>query len=206
MTAADEQRGGTTRRRGAALEDAILRAAAAELREAGYAGMTMDRVAHRAGTNKNAIYRRWPSRAALGVAAYRHLADAELRVPDTGTLRGDALALLRAANETWSSPQGAVLRDLLTAAADTPDLLTLLRAQSGTTRTDAAWWTLLTRAVARGEAPPESLHPRVAGTPLTLLRAEYASRGFPEAPDETLTEIIDEVFLPLVRGRAHPAR
>ena len=104
----DQQRGTPTRRRGAALEDAILRAAAEELRESGYAGMTMDRVAQRAGTNKNAIYRRWPARAALGVAAYRHLADAELQVPDTGTLRGDALALLRAANTTWTSPQGAV--------------------------------------------------------------------------------------------------
>src|SRR4051794_29974940 len=59
------------RRRGTELEQAILRAAADELTEAGYAGLTMDRVAQRAHTNKNAIYRRWPNRAALGVAAYR---------------------------------------------------------------------------------------------------------------------------------------
>ncbi|WP_329263122.1 TetR/AcrR family transcriptional regulator [Actinoallomurus sp. NBC_01490] len=48
----------------------ILRAAAEELADAGYPGMTLDRVAARAGTSKNAIYRHWPSRAALGVAAY----------------------------------------------------------------------------------------------------------------------------------------
>ncbi|MFD5191702.1 TetR/AcrR family transcriptional regulator [Streptomyces sp. NPDC058357] len=200
--APDQQRGGATRRRGAALEDAILRAAAEELRTAGYASMTMDRVARRAGTNKNAIYRRWPARAALGVAAYCHLADAELRVPDTGTLRGDALALLRAANATWSSPQGAVLRDLLAAAADDPGLLTLLREQAGGSSTDAAWLTLIERAVARGEAAAGAAHPRVASVPMTLLRGEYAVRGLPEVPDEVLTEIVDEVFLPLVRGRA----
>lgn len=37
---------------------------------------------------------------------------------------------------------------------------------------------------------------------MTLLRGEYALRGLPEVPDEVLTEIVDEVFLPLVRGRA----
>jgi len=35
-----------------------------------------------------------------------------------------------------------------------------------------------------------------------LLRAEYAMRGIPSVPDEVLIEIVDEVFLPLVRGRA----
>ncbi|MFL4910079.1 TetR-like C-terminal domain-containing protein [Streptomyces sp. MMS24-I2-30] len=163
--------------------------------------MTMDRVAQRAGTNKNAIHRRWPTRPALGVAAYRCLADAELQVPDTGTLRGDALALLRAANTTWSSPQGAVLRDLLAAAADDPGLLTLLREQAGGSSTDAAWLTLLERAVARGEAAASAQHPRVASVPMMLLRGEYALRGLPEVPEEVLTEIVDEVFLPLVRGR-----
>ncbi|MGW6511006.1 TetR/AcrR family transcriptional regulator [Streptomyces niveus] len=200
--APDEQRDRATRRRGAALEDAILAAAADELRTTGYAGMTMDRVARRAGTNKNAIYRRWPTRAALGVAAYRRSAEAELTVPDTGTLRGDALALLRAANTQWSSPRGALLRDLLSAAGDAPDLLTLLREQAGGSGTDGAWLTLLERAVARGEAAAGAVHPRVASVPMTLLRGEYALRGLPEVPDELLTEIVDEVFLPLVRGRA----
>ncbi|MFD4113186.1 TetR/AcrR family transcriptional regulator [Streptomyces niveus] len=199
---ADEQRDRATRRRGAALEDAILGAAADELRTTGYAGMTMDRVARRAGTNKNAIYRRWPTRAALGVAAYRRSAEAELTVPDTGTLRGDALALLRAANTLWSSPRGALLRDLLSAAGDDPDLLTLLREQAGGSGTDGAWLTLLERAVARGEAAAGTAHPRVASVPMTLLRGEYALRGLPEVPDEVLTEIVDEVFLPLLRGRA----
>ena len=114
--------GGRTRRRGAALEDAILRAAVDELTESGYAGLTMDRVAQRAGTNKNAIYRRWPDRLALGIAAYRRMT-AAVDPPDTGNLREDALEYLRRANRHWSSPLGAVLRDLLTAAGGASGLL-----------------------------------------------------------------------------------
>ncbi|QLQ40142.1 TetR/AcrR family transcriptional regulator [Micromonospora robiginosa] len=190
-----------TRRRGEELERAILHAAAAELRESGYAGMTMDRVAARAGTNKNAIYRRWPHRAALGIAAYRHLSDAAMPDPDTGTLRGDALEMLRQANETWSSPHGAILRGLLAAAADDPDLLTLMRERSGADTMDRAWITMLERAATRGEAPGAAVHHRVATTPMMLLRAEYAMRGIPSVPDEVLVDIVDEVFLPLVRGR-----
>ncbi|MEU4819554.1 TetR/AcrR family transcriptional regulator [Micromonospora aurantiaca] len=189
------------RRRGEELEQAILRAAAEELRESGYAGMTMDRVAARAGTNKNAIYRRWPHRAALGVAAYRHLSDAAMPNPDTGTLRGDALEMLRLANETWSSPHGAVLRGLLAAAADDPELLTLMRERSGADTMDRAWIGMLERAAARGEASAAAVRHRVATVPMMLLRAEYAMRGVPSVPDEVLVEIVDEVFLPLVRGR-----
>jgi AcrR family transcriptional regulator len=183
------------------LEQAILRAAAEELTASGYAGMTMDKVAQRAGTNKNAIYRRWPQRAALGIAAYKYLADGRTPTPDTGSLRDDALDLLRQANATWSSPRGAILRDLLSAAAAEPALLELLRAQAGGGAMNAAWFALLSRAVARGEAPPEAVQPRVAALPMMLLRGEYALRGAPAVPDEILVEIVDEVFLPLVRGR-----
>jgi len=192
----------STRRRGEELERAILQAAAEELREVGYSGMTMDRVAARAGTNKNAIYRRWPHRAALGIAAYRHLTDAVIPHPDTGSLRGDALEMLRRANETWSSPYGAILRGLLAAAADDPQLLTLMRERSGAETMDRVWLAMLDRAAARGEAPASAVHLRVATTPMMLLRAEYAMRGIPSVPDDVVVEIVDEVFLPLVRGRA----
>ncbi|MFE1268069.1 TetR/AcrR family transcriptional regulator [Streptomyces sp. NPDC058758] len=195
---------GRTRRRGAALEDAILDAAARELVESGFAGMTMDKVAARAGTNKNALYRRWPHRLALGTAAYKRLATAA-PVPDTGTLRGDVLELLRRANRHWSSPLGAVLRELLAAAGGAAEFLASLQEQSG----DAAapWLTVLGRAVARGEAAPEALHPRVATVAVVLLRDEFVVRGVPSAPDDVLVEIVDEVYLPLVRcrGAARPS-
>ncbi|MCS7484422.1 TetR/AcrR family transcriptional regulator [Umezawaea endophytica] len=184
------------RRRGAALEEAILQAAVEELTESGYPGLTMDRVAKRAGTNKNAIYRRWPNRAALGIAAYHRLTTTTVEVPDTGELRGDVLELLRMANRTWSSPYGEILRGLL---AD-PDLLERMRERS---TDDGAWmWlTVLGRAVARGEVRPGALHPRVATVAVALLRNEFVTRGVPNAPDDVLVEIVDEVYLPLLRSR-----
>ena len=188
-----------TRRRGAALEEAILRAAVDELTESGYAGLTMDRVAKRAGTNKNAIYRRWPNRLALGIAAYRQLITAA-QPPDTGSLRGDALELLRRANRHWSSPLGAILRELLSAAGGASELLAQLPEES-TDAVAATWLTVLGRAVARGEASPEALHPRVATVAIVLLRNEFVVRGVPTVPDEVLVEIVDEVYLPLVRQR-----
>ncbi|ARF80958.1 TetR/AcrR family transcriptional regulator [Kitasatospora aureofaciens] len=191
---------GQTRRRGAALEEAILAAAVAELAESGYAGLTMDKVAARAGTNKNALYRRWPNRLALGIAAYKQLAKAA-PLPDTGELRGDALELLRQANRHWSSPLGGVLRELLAAAGGATEFLAQLQDQSGDAAA-APWLTLLGRAVARGEAAPEVLHPRVATVAVVLLRNEFVVRGVPSAPDDVLVEIVDEVYLPLVRRRS----
>lgn len=188
------------RRRGATLEEAILRAALDELAEAGYAGLTMDRVARRAGTNKNAIYRRWPNRAALGVAAYKQLVVNDPQLPDTGELRGDVLALMRGANQHLTSPAGDILRGLLSGVGEDPQLLAQLHEQSA----DAGagmWLTILERAVARGEAPPESLHPRVATVAIVLLRNEFVTRGIPTVTDDVLVEIVDEVYLPLVRGR-----
>ncbi|MFF8959734.1 TetR/AcrR family transcriptional regulator [Streptomyces sp. NPDC014894] len=189
-----------SRRRGAALEEAILRAAAEVLVESGYPGLTMDKVARRAGTNKNAIYRRWPHRAALGIAAYSRLATADTRSPDTGELRGDVLELLRRANRNWSSPHGEILRSLLSSAADEPELLAQLREHAGDGGS-AMWLTVLERAVDRGEAPPEALHPRVAAVAVVLLRNEFVTRGVPSAPDSVLVDIVDEVYLPLIRGR-----
>lgn len=202
---ADQSSGGvqptkTSRRRGAALEQAILQAAAAELAEAGYANLTMDRVAARAGTSKNAIYRRWPSRAALSVAAYRQLLPTDPEdTPDTGDLRSDALALLNRANDRMSSPVGKVLRALLSGMQDDPERLREIReqvVQAGT----ASWLTILSRAVARGEIRADALTPRVATVAIDLLRNEYGLNGVTAVPPSVLVAIVDQVFLPLARA------
>ncbi|WBB78238.1 TetR/AcrR family transcriptional regulator [Micromonospora sp. WMMD882] len=190
---------GTTRRRGAALDDAILRAAADELTEHGYTGLTIEAVARRAGTNKNAIYRRWPGRAALGVAAYRQLVVAGAELPDEGDLRGDALALLRRTNCDWSSPAGAILRSLLAGVGDDPELLASLQtvaADGGAT----PWLRLLDRARERGEIPDAPVPPRVATVALALLRNEIVTRGVRGVPDDTIVEIVDQVYLPLLHS------
>ncbi|MFC9243802.1 TetR-like C-terminal domain-containing protein [Streptomyces sp. NPDC057136] len=99
-----------------------------------------------------------------------------------------------------SSPLGAILRELLSAAGGTSELLAQLQEQSGDAAA-APWLTILGRAVARGEASPEALHPRVATVAMVLLRNEFVVRGAPTAPDDALVEIVDEVYLPLLRGR-----
>jgi hypothetical protein len=131
------------------------------------------------------------------------MAAADITPPDTGSLRGDALEMLRRANSTWSSPYGEILRGLLAAAGGAAELLAELGGPAaGGTAYESVWLTLLGRAVARGEAVAEALHPRVASVPTALLRNEYVTRGVQAVPDDVLTEIIDEVFLPLVHGRA----
>ncbi|AHH97286.1 AcrR family transcriptional regulator [Kutzneria viridogrisea] len=193
------------RRRGAVLEQAILRAAVEELTESGYPGLTMDRVARRAGTNKNTIYRRWPNRAALGVAAYRQLVEERLGPPDTGELRADVLTVLRQMNRDLSSPRADIARGLMASASEDPELFAQLQELVGDGGS-GMWLTMLERAVARGEALPEACHPRVATVAVVLLRNEYVTRGMQSVPDEVILEIVDEVYLPLVGARVADRR
>ena len=65
------------------------------------------------------------------------------------------------------------------------------------------WLTVLGRAVARGESPPESLHPRVATVAIVLLRNEFITSGTPTVPDSVLVEIVDEV-VPATGPRTRP--
>lgn len=189
-----------TRRRGAELEQAILSAVVDELAGSGYAGLTMDRVAARAGTSKNVIYRRWPSRAALSVAAYRQLLPTDPEdTPDTGDLRSDALALLNRANERLSSPAGKVLRELLIGIRDDPEVLWEIREQVMQAGV-APWLTILSRAAARDEIDSSVLTPRVATVAVDLLRSEYSLNGAKAVANTTLVDIVDQVFLPLVRA------
>lgn len=193
-----DERPRATRRRGATLDQAILTAAAEELAEVGYARLTMDSVAARAGTSKTVIYRRWPSRAALSVAAYRQMVqDTASEAPDNGDLRADAMDLLVRVNARMSSPSGHVLRELLSGLQDDVDRIREVRDQL-VSASVGPWLTVLARAVARGEADPASLTPRVATVAVDLLRNEYAIHGAVELPRGVLDEIIDQVYLPLV--------
>src|SRR5690348_11570636 len=86
---------GETRRRGAELEEALLEAAWQELVAVGYGRFTFEGVAARAGTSRPVIYRRWPQRSDLALAALRHFSRRDaVSVPDTGSLRNDLIQLL----------------------------------------------------------------------------------------------------------------
>ncbi|MEJ3749082.1 TetR/AcrR family transcriptional regulator [Actinomycetes bacterium KLBMP 9797] len=192
----------STRRRGAALEQAILQATIQELTEVGFPNLTIDRIAARAGTSKNVIYRRWPNRAALCVAAYRQMLPGTSEdTPDTGNLRSDAFTLLGRINDRMSSPIGKVLRELLADIQTDPERIREVREQL-VRASVGPWLTILARAAARGEVGPGALTPRVATVAVDLLRNEYALNGVTTAPDSVITEIVDQVFLPLVQAHS----
>ena len=172
--------------------------AAAELLErSGFDGMTMDGVARGAGTNKNAIYRRFPDRLGLGIEAYRRSATA-WQPPDTGSLRSDVLTALRQANRHWDSPLGRALRELMTAAASAGvDLLQQLDLHTSQVE---FWSTIVERAAHRGELAVVARPSRVLTTAIALLRHEFLVRSGPEVDDAAILEIVDLVYLPLLSG------
>jgi AcrR family transcriptional regulator len=91
-------RGDTPRRgrpRSEKARRAILEAAAELLLLRGLDAVSMDAVAERAGVSKATIYRWWPSKEMLALDALLDWAAASAPVRDTGSLRGDVLALIR---------------------------------------------------------------------------------------------------------------
>jgi AcrR family transcriptional regulator len=191
--------GGQTRRRGEALEHALLDAAWVELQEAGYAGLTMEAVADRAGTSRAVLYRRWRSRPDLVIAAIRsHRPMLSGEIPDTGSLRGDVLALLRRMSsrlaEIGTETVYGLLGDYLGDAGQ------FARSQQDVLHISAeVMETILKRAADRGEARAD-VERRIATLPTDLFRNElFRSRTPPS--EGALVEIVDDVFLPLVRPR-----
>src|SRR6476469_1608721 len=115
VSAPGEPRRAPGRPRSDAAHDAILTAAIALVREVGYDAVTMDGIAARAGVGKATVYRRWASKEALVVEALGGILRA-IPVPDTGTTRGDLLALLRVALAMYGDPATGMLLSGLVAA------------------------------------------------------------------------------------------
>jgi len=184
-----------TRRRGAALQNALLDAAWTELQSAGYAKLTMERVADRAETSRAVIYRRWPSRHELVIAALLHQQPTgAARIPDTGSLREDVLRIMRQAASRISDIGPATVIGLLndlTADEASATIIDRLARGGGEVMNRA-----LARAAARGQAR-EHVPERVARLPLDLIRHELILTHRPPS-SETLEEIVDQIFLPLV--------
>jgi len=84
----------------------VLDAVLAELAERGYALLSMEAVAQRAGVNKTTIYRRWPTKPELVLHALQELSIRSVAVPETGTVREDLIQTLRQLSTGMSSPLG----------------------------------------------------------------------------------------------------
>ncbi|MBE0579921.1 TetR/AcrR family transcriptional regulator [Devosia sp.] len=77
-----------------AVTDALTRALFEEWAEFGYVGISLERVAQRAGVGKAALYRRWPSKLAMVVDRLEVVGIDLAPVVDTGSLAGDITVLL----------------------------------------------------------------------------------------------------------------
>jgi AcrR family transcriptional regulator len=185
-----------SRRRGAALEGAILDATLAELVEVGYARLSVERVAERAGASKASLYRRWPGKVELVLDAVYQVLPDPASAPDTGSLRGDLLALLRTVADRLAGPAGQALRGLLSDALRDEGRAVQLRehARGNSQRTMRE---VVRRAGARGELDPAAITNRQLETGPALMRYHFLVNG-PPIPDSVITEIVDDVVLPLL--------
>lgn len=185
-----------TRRRGQELEDALLDAAYAELIEGGLAAFTLDGVATRAQTSRPVLHRRWPTREELVVAAIRHHDERHRPpIPDTGTLRGDLIAVLKGANQhrmQLIAPVLAQLSGVFLETGRTPAELRRELIGDRVTSDDV----IIQRAVDRGEIEPVT--PRVAALAFDLFRHEVLMTQAP-VPDEVIEEIVDAIALPVLQ-------
>ena len=189
--------GGKTRRRGDALEGALLDAAWDELRASGYADMTMEAVADRAGTSRAVVYRRWRNKAELVISAQRrHQPMLSDEAPDTGSLRDDVLALLHRMSDRMANTGIETVYGLLGDYLADAEVFSHIQGQILNIGA-GVMAAVLQRAVQRGEARPET-SPRIATLPTDLFRHELFLHRAPPSHG-VIAEIVDDVFLPLVR-------
>lgn len=123
------------------------------LDERGLAGMSIEEVASRAGVSKATIYRRWPSKGLLALDAFVSRFRALQPQPDTGTLRGDLVAALRAwVQAVTTTPMGRMLSGLI-AEAQHDDSLRAAWRDRVIEPLRRQHRVLLDRAISRGEIP-----------------------------------------------------
>jgi AcrR family transcriptional regulator len=136
---------------------AILQAAAELLLDRGLSAVSMDAVAERAGVSKATIYRWWPTKETLALdALFNEWAAATPAIRDTGSLRGDLLALLRPwARLAGSRPYGRVIAALITEAQSDPVFAAEYRARFVEPRRGQAR-EVFRRAIERGEIPADT--------------------------------------------------
>lgn len=108
------------------IDAAVLEAARDHLAGHGYEGMSVIAVAQAAGTTRQAVYRRWPSKADLATAAIASLSQAAER-PDTDDPFQDLVAELAAFHRGVLRPNGVTMVGSMLQSATDPQLRTLYR-------------------------------------------------------------------------------
>ncbi|GAA4524682.1 TetR/AcrR family transcriptional regulator [Amycolatopsis samaneae] len=185
--------------RGIEREQAILAATLALLGEVGYGTLTIDAVAARAHASKTTIYRRWNGKPELVKAALDDLdAEAVADPPDTGTLRGDLLATLRASCARIDDRYAVLMTGLIHAMRLDPGLAEALR--SHVDNEDLSPFpVIVARAIGRGELPGGT----DAGLAHQVAEGQIVRHTLLGHPLDAvfLTTLVDEVLLPLLTRR-----
>jgi AcrR family transcriptional regulator len=185
------------RRRGEELEAALLEAAWQELVEAGFARLTMESVAARAKTGVAVLYRRWPNKDDLVLAAIRHYGTTHpVDIADTGSLRGDMIELLSNFSSTrvsFAAIVSATFSGLLRSSGLTPAEAREKILGDRPLSSDQ----IFTRAHERGEIELNRIPPAVLTMPFDLMRHDMLMTYQP-IPPERILAIVDDLFMPLV--------
>ncbi|AYD39765.1 TetR/AcrR family transcriptional regulator [Clostridium fermenticellae] len=201
----DEQKK-NTRRRGKVLEEAILLAAWEELAETGYAHLTMESVAARAGTNKAVLYRRWDNKSELVIAAMRkYLPKITNEVPNTGDLRNDVYAYLHARVEPLRKIGAQTIRGLMMEPQVWRTIIALIPQiiqKKSENKMIVGMKAIMKNAELHGEVCLEKLSPRIISLPFALLQYELITKRGPIS-DTTIAEIVDDIFMPLIHASQH---
>lgn len=92
--------------RSARVREAVLDATIGLVSEIGYDDVSIDAIAARAGVHKTTIYRRWSNKSALVAAAASANSQAQVPIPDTGSLVGDLQALARSVVANIGTDEG----------------------------------------------------------------------------------------------------
>ncbi|WAL95834.1 TetR/AcrR family transcriptional regulator [Streptomyces sp. Je 1-369] len=108
--------------------EAIRDAVFGELASVGYARMSIEGIARRAGVGKTAVYRRWRSKLHLVLDLVSAIAVQGLPAPDTGSLEGDLRLLYEVTSRALRHPVASqIIPDLQAEAARNPEIAEALQ-------------------------------------------------------------------------------
>ena len=133
-----------------------IRTAALELLiERGFAEVTIESIAARAGVGKTTVYRRWPCKADLIVNAFFETVAARVHIRDSGDLRADFRRQLRLVVREMAGPNGRILATLIACMQMDADLAESFRTRWLAVRRDEGRLALM-RGIERGELSPKT--------------------------------------------------
>ena len=177
--------------------DQILAATIEVLQEVGYDRTTMDAIAERAGASKATLYRHWPGKPELVIAAIRQHKGVDVTpLPDTGDLRTDLITLLLVATHQGAHDELCMMRGMVSACGAEPELARVFYEQVIDAKRAHAV-ELLERARQRGQVSEAAdIQFLVDAAPAMLI---FRSLLTPDPIDaEYVTRLVDDVWLPLL--------